>query len=152
RRDQDHHGGEPAQGHARVGPRARPAKDHGGCRLHFLASPARRRSHRRSRLDAARRSRSRTHAVIQTPPRPSLESVTTINEDGSRRFIHTAAVRGRFTRRRAILALALTALYVALPWIRINGNPAFFLDVAHRQFHYFGLTFLGQDIWIAFFV
>jgi len=39
-----------------------------------------------------------------------------------------------------------------LPWIRINGEPAIFLDVANRQFHYFGLTFLGQDIWIAFFV
>ena len=46
----------------------------------------------------------------------------------------------------------LTAIYVALPWIQINGNPALFLDVAHRQFHYFGLTFLGQDVWIAFFV
>jgi cytochrome c oxidase accessory protein FixG len=50
------------------------------------------------------------------------------------------------------MASVLTVLYVALPWIQINGNPALFLDVAHRQFHYFGLTFLGQDIWIAFFV
>lgn len=86
------------------------------------------------------------------PHRPSLESAATINEDGSRRFIHPATVHGRLTTWRAILAVALTALYVALPWIRINGNPALFLDVAHRQFHYFGLTFLGQDVWIAFFV
>lgn len=50
------------------------------------------------------------------------------------------------------MAAALTAIYVALPWIQINGNPALFLDIPHRQFHYFGLTFLGQDIWIAFFV
>jgi cytochrome c oxidase accessory protein FixG len=90
--------------------------------------------------------------MTEVPPGPSLESVTTIDEDGSRRFIHPTEVRGWFARRRAIFALALTALYVALPWIQINGNPAVFLDVAHRQFHYFGLTFLGQDIWIAFFV
>jgi len=51
-----------------------------------------------------------------------------------------------------MLAVALTAIYVALPWIRINGNPALFLDVSRRQFHYFGLTFVGQDVWIAFFV
>jgi cytochrome c oxidase accessory protein FixG len=85
-------------------------------------------------------------------PRPTLESVTTINEDGSRRFIHAAAVQGRFARWRAVVALVLTAIYIALPWIRINGQPALFFDVANRQFHYFGLTFLGQDVWIAFFV
>jgi len=86
------------------------------------------------------------------PPRPTRESVTTINEDGSRRFIHPASTKGRFTRWRAIMAILLTSLYVALPWIQINGNPALFLDAARRQFHYFGLTFLGQDIWIMFFV
>jgi cytochrome c oxidase accessory protein FixG len=90
--------------------------------------------------------------MTQLSPRPTLESVSTINEDGSRRFIHTAAVRGPYARWRAVLAFLLTAIYVALPWIPINGNPALFLDVAHRQFHYFGLTFLGQDVWIAFFV
>ena len=90
--------------------------------------------------------------MITQLPRPSLDSVSTINDDGSRRFIYPSEVRGRFANWRAALALVLTAIYVALPWIQINGNPALFLDVAHRQFHYFGLTFLGQDVWIAFFV
>ena len=90
--------------------------------------------------------------MTATPPRPSLDSVTTINEDGSRRFIHTARASGRFARWRTLLAAVLTAIYVALPWIQINGNPALFLDVAHRQFHYFGLTFVSQDIWLVFFV
>ncbi len=87
-----------------------------------------------------------------TPPRPSLESVTTINEDGSRRFIHTAKVSGRWARLRTLLAVVLTAIYVAMPWIQINGNPMLFLDVKNRQFHYFGLTFVSQDIWVVFFV
>lgn len=51
-----------------------------------------------------------------------------------------------------MVAILLTLIYVSLPWIRINGQPALFLDIAHRQFHYFGLTFVGQDVWIAFFV
>src|SRR4051812_31324473 len=105
-------------------------------------------------MDTARRraAGSHTHAMTAVPSRPSLDSAATINEDGSRVFIHPANVRGRFTRWRALVAIALTTIYVALPWIRINGNPALFLDVAHRQFHYFGLTFIGQDIWIGFFV
>jgi cytochrome c oxidase accessory protein FixG len=90
--------------------------------------------------------------MSEKAPRPTLESVTTINADGSRKFIHAATARGRFTQRRLIVALLLTSLYVAMPWIQINGQPALFLDLEHRQFHYFGLTFVGQDVWIAFFV
>jgi cytochrome c oxidase accessory protein FixG len=41
---------------------------------------------------------------------------------------------------------------VLLPWIPINGNPAVFLDIAGRQFHLFGLTFVMQDLWVAFFL
>ncbi|MDB6155368.1 MAG: cytochrome oxidase [Chthoniobacteraceae bacterium] len=85
-------------------------------------------------------------------PAPTLESVSSLNRDGSHRFIHTAIARGFFTRWRLAFAMALTIVYVALPWIRINGNPAIFLDVANRQFHYFGLTFLGQDLWMIFFL
>lgn len=83
---------------------------------------------------------------------PTLESVTTIREDGSRRFIHPAGVHGRFTTWRAVFGLFALLTYVALPWIPINGNPAVFLDIAHRQFHFFGLTFVMQDLWVAFFL
>ena len=85
-------------------------------------------------------------------PSPSLERVTTINRDGSRRFIHPADVHGPFTRWRALVGWLLVGVYVALPWIPIQGNPAVFFDVAARQFHLFGLTFVAQDLWLAFFV
>jgi hypothetical protein len=85
-------------------------------------------------------------------PSPSLERVTTINRDGSRQFIHPADVHGPFTRWRALVGWLLVGVYVALPWIPIQGNPAVFFDVAARQFHLFGLTFVAQDLWLAFFV
>lgn len=85
-------------------------------------------------------------------PPPSRESVTTINRDGSHRFIYAAAVTGFFTRWRTVLNAVLMAIYVALPWIPVNGYPAVFLDVAHRQFHFFGLTFVTQDLWLGFFL
>lgn len=83
---------------------------------------------------------------------PTLESVTTIREDGSRRFIHPADVRGRYTKWRTAFGLLALLTYVVLPWIPINGNPAILLDLAHRQFHFFGLTFVMQDLWVAFFL
>lgn len=84
--------------------------------------------------------------------KPTLDEVTTIKSDGSRRFIHASQARGRFTRWRSVVGLALIAIYVALPWITINDNPAVFIDVTNRQFHFFGLTFVTQDLWIGFFL
>ncbi len=83
---------------------------------------------------------------------PSLESVTTIRDDGSRRFIHPATAHGFFTRWRTVVGAILMAVYILLPWIQINGNPAVFLDVKNTQFHFFGLTFVAQDMWLAFFL
>lgn len=83
--------------------------------------------------------------------RPSLETVTSINEDGSRFMIHPADVRGRFTRWRRVTAILLIAVYVLLPWIPVNGYPAVFLDVLNRRFHLFGITLAAQDMWLLFF-
>ncbi len=88
---------------------------------------------------------------LLTPKVPSLDSVTTINTDGSRYVLHPSDVKGRFTILRRLFALFLLALYVLLPWIKINGYPAVFLDVASRRFHLFGFTFVTQDLWLAFF-
>jgi cytochrome c oxidase accessory protein FixG len=88
---------------------------------------------------------------MSVPP-PNRENVTTINRDGSRRFIHAATVTGFFTRWRTAVNLLLVGIYVALPWITVKGYPAVFLDVANRQFHFFGLTFVTQDLWLGFFL
>lgn len=91
-------------------------------------------------------------ASLSPQKKPNLDSVTTINPDGSRFFLHPADVRGAFTRLRSIVAYLLLAVYVLLPWIQINGAPAVFLDVASRRFHILGLTFAPQDVWLLFFV
>ena len=83
---------------------------------------------------------------------PNLDAVTTINEDGSRNFVHPADVHGRFTTLRAIVGILLIPAYVLPPYISINGFPAVFFDFEHRQVHLFGLTFLSQDFWLVFFL
>lgn len=84
--------------------------------------------------------------------RPSRNSVTTIRSDGSRPFLFPADTRGRFTLARRVVAYALIAFYLSLPWIKINGHPAVFLDLAERRFHLFGITLAAQDMWLLFFV
>ena len=85
-------------------------------------------------------------------PLPNLDSLSTIEEDGSRKFVHPADVRGPFTSWRRVVGLALIAIYVVLPWIPVGGHPAVFLDVASRRFHFFGLTLAAQDMWLTFFL
>jgi cytochrome c oxidase accessory protein FixG len=82
---------------------------------------------------------------------PDLVSVTTINADGSRYFLHPADVRGRWNTLRRAAGVVLIAIYTLLPWIPINGHPAVFLDVENRMFHLFGLTLVPQDLWVMFF-
>ena len=63
---------------------------------------------------------------------PVLQA-SSLNEDGSRNFVQPADVSGRFTVRRWIVFAALIVVYLALPFIHVNGRPAVFLDVAHRR-------------------
>lgn len=83
--------------------------------------------------------------------KPNLDSVTTINDDGSRYFLHPADVKGKWVLARRVVGVLLIGIYVLLPWIPINGNPAVFLDVENRMFHLFGLTLVPQDLWVMFF-
>jgi cytochrome c oxidase accessory protein FixG len=88
---------------------------------------------------------------MSAPKKPNLVSVTTINDDGSRYFLHPSDVSGKWVLARRAVGLLLIAIYVLLPWIPINGNPAVFLDVENRQFHLVGLTLVPQDLWVMFF-
>ena len=78
--------------------------------------------------------------------------MSTIRDDGSRRYLFPSDVSGRFTRARAWAALVLIAIYLLLPWIKIGGYPAVFLDIAERRFHFFGWTLAAQDLWLMFFL
>ncbi|MGE9294711.1 MAG: cytochrome c oxidase accessory protein CcoG [Puniceicoccales bacterium] len=86
-----------------------------------------------------------------TRRKPTRESVTTINQDGSRFFLHPSDVGGPYTLARRGVAALLIFIYALLPWIPIGGHPAVFLDVINRRFHLFGLTFATQDSYLLFF-
>jgi cytochrome c oxidase accessory protein FixG len=61
-------------------------------------------------------------------------------------------VKGRFARYRIVVFYLLIAIWAVLPWIKIGGHPAVFIDVEHRQFFLFGMTFNAQDVPLLFFL
>lgn len=72
--------------------------------------------------------------------------------DGNRRTIQPADVHGRFHTARRFAFAVLIAIWVALPWIKIGGHPAVFIDVDRRSLYAFGTTFNAQDAWMLFFL
>ncbi len=71
--------------------------------------------------------------------------LSTLNRDGSRRWLRPLVSRGRFLTARRVVAYALIALFVLLPFWKINGKPAILLDILKREFSLFGVTFLPTD-------
>ena len=68
-----------------------------------------------------------------------------MDKSGNRRWMYPTPSHGRFWKARAFIGWVLIAIFVALPWIEINHRPAVFLDVASREFTFFGLTLHPTD-------
>jgi len=84
--------------------------------------------------------------------RPDVDTVFTINEDGSRNFIQLADVHGRWQSRRNVIYVVLMAIYLGMPWIRVGGNPLIHFDLPNRVAYLFGANFTNQDFHLVFFL
>lgn len=73
------------------------------------------------------------------------ESLYTIDEEGHRCWVYPNVVSGYFLRLRTITAIVLIGLYVAAPWVRLNGRQAFLFDIPNRKFILFGSEFWATD-------
>lgn len=82
---------------------------------------------------------------MSSPPPVSKRVLPTLNQDGTRLQIRPRLSKGRIWWRRRAVGWALIALFVSLPFVRVAGKPAVFLDVAERQFVFVGRTFLATD-------
>lgn len=83
---------------------------------------------------------------------PVVNARSSIRNDGSRAYVHPADVHGRFAKARKVTFVLLMAVYALLPWVKVGGHPAVFLDVEHRSFYLLGATFNAQDVWMSVFL
>jgi len=88
------------------------------------------------------------------PPkrRPDLDTVYSINTDGSRNVIHVADVRGQWQVFKNLAFPLLIMIYALMPWLQVRGHPLIHVDLPARVAHLFGLTFTNQDFYLMFFV
>lgn len=53
--------------------------------------------------------------------------------------------KGRFYQRRKLVSIVLLTIFFVTPWIQMNGEPFFMLNVFERRFILFGNVFMPQD-------
>lgn len=87
--------------------------------------------------------------TIQELPQDRL---ATTDESGRRVYLYPADVQGKYHRRRQWVHALLVAVFLILPWIKINGYQSILLDIAHRRFIIFGLAFWAHDAPMLIFV
>ena len=76
---------------------------------------------------------------------PEERVLSTLNADGSRRWIRPRPSPGKFQRARQWVAYGLMFVFFVIPYLRIHGRPVILLDLPARQFTLLGTTFLPTD-------
>lgn len=74
-----------------------------------------------------------------------IRVLSTLNADGSRRWIKPKPSPGRFLNARRAVGYGLIAFFVTLPHLRINGKPPILLDLPAREFTFVGTTLYPTD-------
>jgi cytochrome c oxidase accessory protein FixG len=80
------------------------------------------------------------------------DHLATVDKEGKRIWIYPKKPSGKLFNYRAYLSYFLLLVLFALPWININGNPIFLLNILERKFVLFGIAFYPQDFHIFFFL
>jgi cytochrome c oxidase accessory protein FixG len=76
---------------------------------------------------------------------PPERVLSTLNKDGTRRWLRPKVAMGRWWQRRRIVAWTLMLLFTLIPWIEIGGRPLMRFDLVTRNFSFFGIAFRPTD-------
>ena len=71
--------------------------------------------------------------------------LSTLERDGSRRWLRPRLSLGAWWHRRRGVAYILMVIFVAIPHLRLGGKPVVLLDIPSREFTILGRTFLPTD-------
>ncbi len=76
------------------------------------------------------------------------DSISTIDAEGHRNYIHPKKPKGRFTNYRTLVSWVLLAIFIAFPFIKVNGNQFLLFNVLDRKYSIFGQPFWPQDFYL----
>lgn len=77
--------------------------------------------------------------------KPPGQVLSTMESDGSRRWLKPKLSEGKYHRRRRMVAAFLIFVFTLLPFLKYDGRPLLLLDIINRDFVIFGLRILPTD-------
>jgi cytochrome c oxidase accessory protein FixG len=78
--------------------------------------------------------------------RPAVpDSLATIDDQGRRKWVYPAPIRGHFMQWRRVLGNLVIGIFFVMPWVDINGMQSILLQIPARRFVLFGQVFWPQD-------
>ena len=80
-------------------------------------------------------------ALLESPE----HVLSTLERDGSRRWMRPKLSKGTWWTRRRVVAYVLMVIFMVIPHLKIGDRPFIRLDIAAREFTIFGHTFLPTD-------
>lgn len=81
-------------------------------------------------------------------PETFRDSVGTMEQSGKRKWVFPKRPKGKFTNYRNIVSYLLLAVFFAIPFLKINGNPLLMFNILDREFFIFGQPYYPQDFFI----
>ena len=76
------------------------------------------------------------------------DSITTIDKQGKRAWIFPKKPSGKLFNLRVYFTYVYLIAFFGLPFIKVNGEPLFLMDILHKKFILFGMIFWPQDFFI----
>jgi cytochrome c oxidase accessory protein FixG len=76
------------------------------------------------------------------------DHVGTIDEKGKRRWVYAQKPKGRLFNFRKLVTAFFLILFFGLPFIKVNGEPLFLLNILEGKFIIFGVIFWPQDFFL----
>ncbi|MGZ3931111.1 MAG: cytochrome c oxidase accessory protein CcoG [Bacteroidia bacterium] len=76
------------------------------------------------------------------------DSIATVTKEGKRAWVYPAKPKGRYYTLRGLISIIYLALFFGLPFLKVQGEPLFLINVVERKFILFGSIFWPQDFFI----
>ncbi|SFZ93059.1 cytochrome c oxidase accessory protein CcoG [Chryseobacterium limigenitum] len=81
-------------------------------------------------------------------PESYRDSIGTMDQTGKRKWVFPKKPKGKYTNYRELVSYILLIIYFAIPFIKINRNPVFLLNVIDGEYFIMGQPFYPQDFFI----
>lgn len=76
------------------------------------------------------------------------DHIGTMDEQGKRKWIYPTKPFGKLYNLRKYLSYLYLIVFFTLPFIKVQGEPLFMINVLERKFILFGMIFWSQDFFI----